>query len=243
MKDYERSTPPAVKVTDLGKKYRKNQVLEAVNFEAMSGECIAIVGRNGCGKSTLLRILAGVLPADAGTVQYFGTTTGKSSKICRKYCGYVPQENPLLEELSVKDNLKFWSRGEKTNLEKIIQRFELNDILRVKVEKLSGGMKRRLAIACALLELPPVVLLDEPTAALDIYYKNNTLAWMEEYCKMKGTIIMASHEEQEIVFADRCMMLHEGKIRELSRDKQERVCQIREYLCNQNTGGKYGNEV
>jgi len=224
--------PAAVRVTDVGKRYHKAQVLEDVSFQVMSGECVAIVGRNGCGKSTLLKILAGVQSADTGTIEYFGTPIGRSASVCRKFCGYVPQENPLFEELSVKDNLKFWSRGEKKNLEHMIQQFELEDIMRVKVQKLSGGMKRRLAIACALLELPPIILLDEPTAALDIYYKNTTLAWMEEYRKMNGTIIMASHEEQEIMFADRCMMLYEGKIRELSKDRQERADQIREYLRN-----------
>ena len=224
--------PAAVRVMDVSKRYHKVQVLEDVSFQAMSGECVAIVGKNGCGKSTLLRILAGVQPADAGTIQYFGTPVGRSTNVCRKFCGYVPQENPLLEELSVKDNLKFWSGGEKKNLERIIQQFDLGGILHVKVEKLSGGMKRRLAIACALLAFPPIILLDEPTAALDIYYKNSTLAWMREYCKMNGTIIMASHEEQEIVFADRCLMLQEGKVRELSIDRKERVDQIREYLCS-----------
>ena len=224
--------PAAVRVTNVRKRYHKAQVLEDVSFQAMSGECVAIVGRNGCGKSTLLRILAGVQSADAGEIQYFGTTVSRSAGVSKKFCGYVPQENPLFEELSVKDNLKFWSRGEKKNLKHMIQQFELEDIMRVKVQKLSGGMKRRLAIACALLELPPIILLDEPTAALDIYYKNTTLTWMEEYSKMNGTIIMASHEEQEIMFADRCMMLYEGKMRELSKDRQERADQIREYLCN-----------
>lgn len=224
--------PAAVRVTDVGKRYHKAQVLEDVSFQVMSGECVAIVGRNGCGKSTLLKILAGVQSADTGEIQYFGTTVSRSAGVSKKFCGYVPQENPLFEELSVKDNLKFWSRGEKKNLKHMIQQFELEDIMRVKVQKLSGGMKRRLAIACALLELPPIILLDEPTAALDIYYKNTTLAWMEEYRKMNGTIIMASHEEQEIMFADRCMMLYEGKMRELSKDRQERADQIREYLCN-----------
>lgn len=226
-------TPAAVKVEHVGKHYHRTQVLEDINFQVSSGESVAIVGKNGCGKSTLLRILAGVYPADTGSIQYFGTTMGKSSDACRKYCGYVPQENPLLEELSVKDNLKFWSGGKKTNLETIIRQFELEEMMQVKVEKLSGGMKRRLAIACALLELPPIVLLDEPTAALDIYYKNHTLKWMEEYRRMNGTIIMASHEQQEIVFADRCMLLHEGRMTELSRDRQERVVQIENYLGRQ----------
>ncbi len=224
--------PAAVQVADVGKRYRKVQILKNISFQVMSGECVAIVGRNGCGKSTLLKILAGVQSSDTGKIQYFGTTVSRSAEVSKKFCGYVPQENPLFEELSVKDNLKFWSRGEKKNLEHMIQQFELEDIMRVKVQKLSGGMKRRLAIACALLELPPIILLDEPTAALDIYYKNSTLAWMQKYRKMNGTIIMASHEEQEIVFADRCLMLHEGKMTELSRDRKERVDQIREYLCS-----------
>ena len=224
------AVPAAVQVTDVGKRDRKVQVLKNVSFQVMSGECGAIVGRNGCGKSTLLRILAGVQSADTGMIQYFGTPIGRSASVCRKFCGYVPQENPLLEELSVKDNLKFWSGGAKKNLEQIIQQFDLDEIMHVKVEKLSGGMKRRLAIACALLQLPPIILLDEPTAALDIYYKNSTLAWMQKYRKMNGTIIMVSHEEQEIVFADRCLMWHEGKRTELSRDRKERGDQIREYL-------------
>ena len=147
--------PAAVQVTDVGKRYRKGQILKNISFQVMSGECVAIVGRNGCGKSTLLKILAGVQSSDTGKIQYFGTTVSRSAEVSKKFCGYVPQENPLFEELSVKDNLKFWSRGEKKNLEHMIQQFELEDIMRVKVQKLSGGMKRRLAIACALLQLPP----------------------------------------------------------------------------------------
>ena len=100
----------------------------------------------------------------------------------------------------------------------------------MKVEKLSGGMKRRLAIACAFMELPPVLLLDEPTAALDIYYKESILEWLSKYKQMNGTIIMTSHEEQEIVFADRCLLMDNGQMRELSRDPQKRLEEIKTYI-------------
>ena len=99
-----------------------------------------------------------------------------------------------------------------------------------KVEKLSGGMKRRLSIACAFLELPPVLILDEPTAALDIYYKESILEWLSEYQSMNGTILMASHEEQEIMRADRCLLMADGKLVELQEDKQLRMKEIRKFF-------------
>lgn len=233
--------PPAIAVSGLAKHYRKKQVLKDIGFQVASGECVVIVGRNGCGKSTLLRALAGVQRADQGIIQYFGTPAGKNSRVYRKYCGYVPQENPLLEELSVKDNLKFWGGDHRKNSEQIIRQFALDEMLHTKVEKLSGGMKRRLAIACALLEFPPVLLMDEPTAALDIYYKESILTWMSEYKKCNGTILMTSHEEQEILFADRCLLMHDGYMRELSPDKEKRLKELKNYLMSGNGGEVYGN--
>ena len=79
-------------------------------------------------------------------------------------------------------------------------------------------------------ELPPVLLLDEPTAALDIYYKESILEWLSKYKQMNGTIIMTSHEEQEIVFADRCLLMDNGQMRELSRDPQKRLEEIKTYI-------------
>ena len=207
----------AVEVSAVSRHYRKKQVLREISFDVESGESVVIVGKNGCGKSTLLQIMAGAQKAGCG----------KSS---RKYYGYVPQENPLFEELSVKDNLKFWGAGKKENLNSVIEQFQLEEMLHMKVEKLSGGMKRRLAIACAFVELPPVLLLDEPTAALDIYYKESILEWLSKYKQMNGTIIMTSHEEQEIVFADRCLLMDNGQMRELSRDPQKRLEEIKTYI-------------
>ena len=220
----------AVTVSEMTKRYRRKQVLTDITFQAVCGEWIVIVGKNGCGKSTLLQILSGTKKPDSGTVAYFGTSAGNKGSVYRKYCGYVPQENPLFEALSVRDNLKFWAAGKKQNMQQVIAQFHLEEMLSQKVEKLSGGMQRRLSIACAFLELPPVLILDEPTAALDIYYKESILEWLSEYQSMNGTILMASHEEQEIMRADRCLLMADGKLVELQEDKQLRMKEIRKFF-------------
>ena len=89
-----------IQVTHIKKRYGKKVVLEDITFSVKPGECVAIIGENGCGKSTLLKIMADVMKADSGEYSYYGKT-----KNVNKLCGYVPQENPLLEDLSVKDNL------------------------------------------------------------------------------------------------------------------------------------------
>ncbi len=207
-----------IEVSHIKKKYGKKQILTDISFQVECGECVAVVGKNGCGKSTLLQIMAGILRADGGSIRYFGQDTGKDKKAFRKYCGYVPQDNPLMEELTVKDNLKLWGAGKNTSCEEVIRQFQLGEILSMPVEKLSGGMKRRLSIACALLEWPPILLLDEPTTALDIYYQENVRQWMRQYRKMNGIIVMTTHEEKEILEADRCLVMHEGKMLELDGD-------------------------
>lgn len=204
-----------IEVSHIKKSYGKKRILQDISFRVECGECVAVVGKNGCGKSTLLQIMAGILRADGGSIHYFRQDTGKNKKAFRKFCGYVPQDNPLMEELSVKDNLKLWGAGKNASCEKVIRQFQLEEILSMPVEKLSGGMKRRLSIACALLEWPPILLLDEPTTALDIYYRESVRQWMEQYRKMNGIIVMTTHEEKEILAADRCFVMHKGKLQEL----------------------------
>lgn len=218
---------PAVEASGICRKYRRKQVLRDLSFQVDCGSWVSIVGPNGSGKSTLLQILAGAAKPDSGTIRFFGNDAGKGTKNFRKYCGYVPQENPLLEELTVRDNLKFWSMGKKQNLDRVVEQFCLQEMLSTPIGKLSGGMKRRLSIACALMELPPVLLLDEPTAALDIFYRESIMEWLSEYCKMNGTIIMTSHEEEEIMRSDRCLFMQNGQLTELSGSREERMKQIR----------------
>ena len=206
-----------INVSGLKKKYGKQTVLEDISFSANCGEKVVIVGMNGCGKSTLMQILAGVMKADAGSVSFFGNEAIGNMKVFRSFCGYVPQDNPLMEELTVKDNLLLWKGRDNSVRDMIISQFELKDILGKCVSELSGGMKRRLSIACALLKWPPILLLDEPTTALDLYYKNSIGQWINEYCKMNGIVIMTTHDESEILSADRCLFMENGKIRDVGK--------------------------
>lgn len=206
-----------IEVKGIKKKYGKHQVLNDINFAVSSGQKIAIVGKNGCGKSTLLQIMAGVLKADGGSICYFGHDAFKEKDIFKGYCGYVPQENPLMEELSVKDNLLLWKPKDQRTKDLVIEQFELEDILKKKVKELSGGMKRRLSLACTMMQWPPILLLDEPTTALDLYYKESIDKWLDKYCQMNGIVVITSHEESEILSADKCLYMADGEIKDIGK--------------------------
>lgn len=205
-----------VEVLHIRKKYGKKVILEDITFTLKSGESVAIIGKNGCGKSTLLKIMAGVMNADAGEISYYGESRLRQRT---KMCGYVPQENPLLEQLSVKDNLYLWGGKKAVFQREILEEFQLHELLRTPVERLSGGMKRRLSVACALLNEPSILLLDEPTATLDIFYKEQMLNWVKAFQRKNGIVIIVTHEEQEILNADRCFFMEAGKIKELKKEE------------------------
>ncbi|MCI9417498.1 MAG: ABC transporter ATP-binding protein [Eubacterium sp.] len=218
-----------IEVAHIYKKYGRKEILKDINFRAKSGECVSIVGRNGCGKTTLIKILAGILKPEKGSILYYEKDPLHKKSLFHKYCGYVPQETPLIEELSVKDNLRLWGVGRSAQYERILDDFQLRDILKMRVSKMSGGMKRRLGIACALAEWPPILLLDEPTTSLDIYYKESIQAWLLEYRKMGGIVVMTTHDESEILQSDRCLVMVDGRLTELSGEDVT-MQNIREFL-------------
>lgn len=202
------------------KKYGKSEVLRGLSFHVNQGECVAIVGANGCGKSTLLGILSGSLKPTRGEIVINGEFPLKNSKVFARYIGFIPQENPLLENLTVYDNLKFWYSGTGRNLNQdlidgVPAVFGVSAYLHKTVDKLSGGMKKRLSITCALAKNPPILILDEPGASLDIVCKQDIMNYLIAYKKSGGTIIITSHEEGELKLADRMYLLKDGILHEL----------------------------
>lgn len=218
-----------IELLHISKKYGKKQILQDISFQVKCGECVAIVGKNGCGKSTLLQIMAGIMKPDSGSIRYFENDIAPNRKLLRNFCGYVPQENPLMEELSVKDNLMLWGWNSKQPNVALTEQFQLQDIMDKTVATLSGGMKRRLSIACALLQNPPIMLLDEPTTALDLFYKESVQDWIRQYRKRNGIVVMTTHDEKEIMFADRCMVMIDGRLEDAT-DRAVRMQKIREYV-------------
>lgn len=201
--------------------YGRKKVLTGVNLSAGAGQCIGIVGGNGCGKSTLLNILAGLRRADKGTIAFEGEPAQgrKKDELFRNYTGYVPQENNLIEELSVRDNLVLWYERwdvlERELSEGFLGLLGLSQICGTKVEKLSGGMKKRVSIGCALAGHPPVLLLDEPGSSLDLPSKAQVRKYLTLFKEMGGTIVLATHEESELDLCDKIYALVDGKSREI----------------------------
>lgn len=199
-------------VENICKKYGKKTVLNDISFEVKPGEIASFVGSNGCGKTTLLQILAGAGKTDNGSITIFNHNAYKEKNVFGKYIGYVPQDNPLLNELSVKDNIDFWKSSTKNCDEALIKKLELDKIMNQKVQSLSGGMKRRLSLACAMIGKHPILILDEPTTSLDMYYRESIQSILMEFKKNNGIVLMATHDSTEILNSDLCFLFDEGKI-------------------------------
>lgn len=204
-----------LEVQNICKNYGKKTVLNGISFCADQGDCIAIVGANGCGKSTLLGILSGAHRADRGEILCYGKNLTKEPKLFSSKIGYVPQENPLMDKLSVYDNLRFWYCDSPKNLQKDLESgipalFGLSSYRDYRVDKLSGGMKKRLSIACALAKDPPILILDEPGASLDIICKEDIKNYLKSYLAQGGTVIITSHEEAELSLCNKMLLLQDG---------------------------------
>lgn len=205
-----------IEIEDLTSAYGKKEVLCGVNLSGERGECIGIVGPNGCGKSTLLSVMAGVLRPKSGSVYYYGRDALKNPVVFRKMTGYVPQENPLLEELSVYDNLRLWY-PDKAQLQKeleqgFLQLLGIPEFVKMPVHKLSGGMKKRVSIGIALADEPPVLILDEPSAALDMACKEDVKRYLRIYLERKGTVVITTHEDGELSLCDSLYVMKNGKL-------------------------------
>ena len=202
-----------IEIRAIEKAYGKKKVLESIDFTAQGGQCIGILGGNGCGKSTLLSILAGIQPADGGEFLYEGKDLFRYSAQRSQLVGYVPQGTPLIEELSAKDNLSLWY--DKKEMEKqlesgILKMLDIDTFLKTPVKKMSGGMKKRLSIGCAVAHLPPILILDEPMAALDIICKQKICQFIRAHKEKGGIAIIASHDVMEIGLCDKWYIMKNG---------------------------------
>ena len=196
-----------IQMKGIKKNYGKKKVLKGIDLTVTEGECLGIIGPNGSGKSTLLSIMVGALKPTEG------------SKDIQGEIGYVPQDNALMEELTVKDNLEFWAAAHNKSLEEVLHTGYIDEVLGIKemlyerVKNLSGGMKKRVNIGIALIGDPRYIVLDEPCSALDIIYKNEVVNYLLELKQKGKTIIYTSHCGDEIEkICDKVCILKEGTI-------------------------------
>lgn len=202
-----------MEVIDIQKKYHRNIVLRGATLTVREGSCVGILGGNGSGKSTLLSILAGIQRADQGSFLWQGEELLGNDRLREKLVGYVPQGNPLLEELTAWDNLRMWygkSVLERELQEGVLAMLGIPEFLKIPVYKMSGGMKRRLSVGCAVSGKPRVLLLDELTAALDLVCKERIYSYLKEFKAQGGRILLATHDVQELELCDSWYILKEG---------------------------------
>ncbi len=205
-----------IEIQSLSKHFGRKQILDDISFQVREGTCTGILGENGCGKSTLLSILAGTLSRDRGTFSCQGVDLFTDRRRHASCVGYVPQGTPLIEELSALDNLRLWYPGRREieqELENgILAILGISDFLKVPVSHMSGGMKKRLSIGCAVAHHPRILLLDEPSAALDFICKERIANYLRQFTAQGGTVLLTTHDIQELSLCGSLFILKQGRL-------------------------------
>lgn len=207
-------------VKNLSKSFKENQVLKGISFDVHVGEILCILGPNGAGKSTTINILTAALGSDGGEIRFKGKPIGQHLKAYKQSLGIVPQDLALYEELSAEQNLRFFAslyglygKTLKEAVDKALVFAGLDDRRRNKVKTFSGGMKRRLNIACAIAHRPELVIMDEPTVGIDPQSRNYILDSIQKLREEGMTIIYTTHYMEEVeVISSRIMIMDHGTI-------------------------------
>lgn len=190
-------------ISELSKSFGKKQILDSISFTVKPGEIIGLVGENGAGKSTMLHSLATLTKTDSGNISLQNLTYGKDTKKIRKQIGFVTQDIALWDDFTVKENMIFfekisWVRKNKDELQRLCLEMNL-DKWDESVKTLSGGMKRKLNLAVSLIHDPLLLLLDEPTAGIDLKSRKEIGAYLSNQAKQHGKMILyTSHDMDEI---------------------------------------------
>jgi ABC-2 type transport system ATP-binding protein len=209
-----------IAVSNLRKKYASVEALKGISFSIRPGEFFGLLGPNGAGKSTTIGIMSTLVVPDEGSVVIDGHDLKKDPMLCKQVIGVVPQELALYNELSAYDNLMFWgslysvkSELLKQRIDETLKLFGLFDRRNDKVKTYSGGMKRRINIASALLHQPKVLFMDEPTVGIDPQSRNLIFEVMEKLHREGMTIIYTTHYMEEAErFCDRIAIIDNGTI-------------------------------
>lgn len=209
---------PAIEVKRVNKHFGNVHALSGIDLEIHAGEFFALLGPNGAGKTTLISIIAGLTLADSGSVNVMGHNVMTQYQQARRSLGVVPQELVFDPFFTVREILLIQSGyyGIKHNdrwVDEIIERLDLADKANANMRSLSGGMKRRVLVAQALVHKPPVIILDEPTAGVDVELRQSLWHFIKQLNQDGHTIVLTTHylEEAETL-CHRVAMLKEGRI-------------------------------
>jgi len=210
--------PAAIEVRDVHKRFGELQALSGIDLEIPQGEFFGLLGPNGAGKTTLISIIAGLAHADRGSARVMGHDVSADYRAARRSLGVVPQELVFDPFFTVRETLRIQSGyfGVRDNdewIEEVMHHLDLASKAEVNMRALSGGMKRRVLVAQALVHKPPVIVLDEPTAGVDVELRHALWQFVRRLNRDGHTIVLTTHylEEAEAL-CERIAMLKQGRV-------------------------------
>ena len=212
--------PTVIEVKDLVKNYNENKAVKGISFSVEQGSFFAFLGINGAGKSTTINILCTVLEKTSGSVTVGGFDLDKQKEEIRNLIGIVFQGSVLDGQLSVKENLEsraayygMSSKSTKKRISELSEMFNLGDIMKQRYNRLSGGQRRRVDIARALINEPRILFLDEPTTGLDPQTRKQVWSIIHDLRKKTGlTVFLTTHYMEETIDCDNVVILDSGEI-------------------------------
>lgn len=215
----------AIQLKNISKSYDKVHALEGISFAVKEGELFGLIGPDGAGKTTLFRILTTLLIADEGKASVAGFDVITDYKSIRNNVGYMPGKFSLYQDLTVEENLTFFATIFGTTIE---ENYDLIKDIYVQIEpfknrragKLSGGMKQKLALCCALIHKPKVLFLDEPTTGVDPVSRKEFWEMLKRLQKKQITILVSTPYMDEAALCDRIALIQDGKILEIDTPKE-----------------------
>ena len=188
-------------------------VLHDVDVAVPAGRIVGIIGPSGCGKSTMMRAIVGVQAGVSGTIAVLGEPAGVASR--RGSVGYVTQEPSVYDDLSIRENLNYFGQlvdADPSQVDHVLETVRLDDIQHQRVDDLSGGQRARASLAIALLNEPPLLVLDEPTVGLDPVLRHELWAQFAEYAAAGSTLLVSSHVMDEANRCDWLILLRDGRV-------------------------------
>ena len=213
------STPIAIEVTKLNKRYRQKHVLHDVSFAVEKGQIFGFLGPNGSGKSTTIKILCGLVTPSSGGGSILGMDISQSmNTICRSI-GYMSQQFGLYPDLTVMQNLRFYGglyglsgKAFAERLEAVVELTKIGPYLHFKSQHLSGGWKQRLALGCAIIHEPQVIFLDEPTAGIDPVARRDLWDLLFDLSSQGVTMFVTTHYMDEAERCHKVAYIYEGRL-------------------------------
>jgi ABC-2 type transport system ATP-binding protein len=207
----------SIEVSGLTKRYGRVEALGGADLSVGRGEVFGLVGPNGAGKTTLIKGLVGALRPSSGTARVMGLNPLEDRAELRQRIGYMPQGAALYEDLSARDNVGFFGAAHRTpdlkkKVDEVMHFTELSGRADDPVHTFSGGMKRRVSLACALVHRPEVIFLDEPTAAVDPQLRSRFWKTFRELARDGTTLFISTHLMDEAMLCDRIAILRSGMI-------------------------------